>query len=285
MLLPNQQYMPQSNFSSTKVLKNKALLYSVLFWVLFTVLLIGSSQLTHIFPRRLSSVVFGVFGLLCAVILTVLFLRHEKASLQQTGLTWKRNTVLKFLLGIGIGILVFSFIISVLLLFTELQIQKSTKKINEWHWLGLLSLFLLSWMEEIAFRSYTFLKLKKAFGFRATQWIVAIGFALYHVPNQSFISSFIGPAIFSFVFGLGAAWSGGIALPTGIHTTLNILQALLGMKGDGYAAFWTLHFPSDTSGKMIAQVERFGLASHLIVLITALVLTEVYIRQSIKKAE
>ncbi|MDQ3277217.1 MAG: hypothetical protein M3Q06_02760 [Bacteroidota bacterium] len=153
--MSNQHSRAKTEFSFTTGFKRRALLISVLFWALFTVLLFGSSQITHLFPRRLSNITFSVLGFLFAIILTALFLRHEKADFRQIGLTWKRDTVLKFLSGIGIGIVIFSFIISVLLLFTELQLQASTKQINKWQWLGLFSLFLLSWMEEIAFRSYT----------------------------------------------------------------------------------------------------------------------------------
>jgi len=37
-----------------------------------------------------------------------------------------------------------------------------------------------------------------------------------------------GPGIWALVFGLGAAWSKGIALPTGIHVALNLSQQVVG---------------------------------------------------------
>jgi membrane protease YdiL (CAAX protease family) len=134
-------------------------------------------------------------------------------------------------------------------------------------------------MEEIAFRSYPFIKLHKRFGLRMTQVIVAVVFALYHVAGgQSVLGSFLGPGVYAFVFGLAAVWSGGIAMPFGIHLALNILQPLTGMRG-GVGAVWTLSQKNNVAGSSMAAPETIGMVMQFIVLVAAILLTEYYIRK------
>jgi hypothetical protein len=135
-------------------------------------------------------------------------------------------------------------------------------------------------MEEIAFRSYPFIKLEKAFGGRFTQIIVAIAFALYHVvTGWDTRIAFLGPGIWAFVFGLAAMRSGGIAVPTGIHVALNSIQPLMGMKAGNYASLWMLDYKPGTQEAMMAKTDTIGLILQVIVLLGAIILTETYIRK------
>lgn len=88
--------------------------------------------------------------------------------------------------------------------------------------------------------------------------------------------AFAGPFVWSFVFGLSAAWSGGIAVPTGIHVALNVLQIFVGMKG-GAESIWKLSFPKGTSKELIAQTNQIGMLTQLAILLLAVLLTEYFI--------
>ena len=82
--------------------------------------------------------------------------------------------------------------------------------------------------------------------------------------------------MFALVFGLAAVWSGGIALPFGIHVALNILQPLTGMRGDT-GAVWILRQNNHKTTGLLAP-DTIGLIMQLVVLVAAVLFTEYYIR-------
>ena len=88
----------------------------------------------------------------------------RKKTFAEYNLVWKKNTPLKFLQGLAIGVTSYALITLILIVFAELKIQKIQETINPWIWFSYLAILPASLMEEIAFRSYPFLKLNKAFG-------------------------------------------------------------------------------------------------------------------------
>ncbi|MBL0236406.1 MAG: hypothetical protein IPQ02_07260 [Saprospiraceae bacterium] len=92
--------------------------------------------------------------------------------------------------------------------------------------------------------------------------------------------AFLGPAIWAFVFGLGAIVSRGIALPTGIHVALNIGQQVFGMQGENSNAIWILKQPEGSSAEAIARTDQVGLLTQILVLVLAIWATEFYIRKN-----
>ena len=69
------------------------------------------------------------------------------------------------------------------------------------------------------------------FGLRIAQVMTSLAFVGYHIiQGWDVQTAFLGPGIWAFVFGLGAVWSKGIALPTGIHVALNLNQLVFGMS-------------------------------------------------------
>jgi uncharacterized protein len=229
------------------------------------------------FPGMWSRFVYGTLGAFSALFITWLFLRYEKRSFKAIGLVWDSGTGVRFFKGLLIGSGIFGAILLALLSLTPLQLQLNTKPFGSSALVGYLALLPLSLMEEIAFRSYPFIKLHNRFGLRITQVIVAIGFALYHVTGgQSVWSSFLGPGIYAFVFGLAAVWSGGIAMPFGIHLALNVLQPLVGMKG-GVGSVWVLSYKNGIQAGQLAKPDTIGMAMQLVVLSATLLLTEYYL--------
>jgi len=263
-----------------KLPRLRAVLKCLLYWTIFLVLLfLSGSQLTNILSADWYKFVYGTLGTISALLATYLILKIEGKSFSEYGLAWDKETLFKFIKGLFWGTIIFMAIILVLVLFTDIHIKEN---FNDWNPLTifwLLSIIPLALMEEIAFRAYPFLKLNNAFGLRITQLLVAITFALYHIlQGWNFQVAFLGPGIWAFVFGLAAIKSNGIALPTGIHVSLNLIQTLIGMKGDKSESIWILQHSESASTESIAHSETIGLVTQILVLVGAVLLTELYVR-------
>jgi len=261
--------------------KLKAVFRAILFWFAFILLLfLVGSMLPKLFPDSWERFIYGISGTGAAVLLTGIFLKNEQSLFRSIGLVWEQKTLPRFFSGLLYGTLIMGFIISSLLIFTELELKRNQEGISIWQMLFYLSVIPLALMEEIAFRSYPFIKLEKAFSARLTQIIVAIAFALYHVvAGWNIQLAFLGPGIWAFVFGLAAMRSGGAAVPTGIHVALNSLQPLMGLKAGSYASLWMLDFKPGTTEAMKAKADTIGFVLQIIIFLTAIILTEIYIRK------
>ena len=251
-----------------------------MYWCLFIgIIFLSNWLLIHLFPARWSRLVYGILATLSAFLTTWLFLKYEKRSFSDIGLIWRRGTLLRFFIGVVIGVLIFFSIMILLLGFAKLELHRNPKSIS----LTLLTSYFvfvpLALMEEIAFRSYAFLKLYKAFGLRWTQIIVAVAFALYHILNGwDPLIAFLGPGIWAFVYGLAAISSGGISLSTGLHVALNMMQLMVGIKGTE-SSFWLVKYKEGVNVMEMKQVETIGIVIQLLVLMFAIILTEWYVRK------
>lgn len=253
----------------------RSIIRSVLFWgICIGLLFLASSQMQPLLPSKWYKLTYGIAGTCCALLTTWLFLKIQKGSCKAIGLGWQRRTFIRFLKGVAIGTVLFTVMLFVLVSFSALQFQRNPVPFNIGAFaITFLTLIPLALMEELAFRSYSFVTLNKDCGLWITQILTAIAFALYHVAGgQSVSSSFLGPGIWAFVFGLAAVWSGGIAMPLGIHFTINVLQVLAGMKGS-INGFWTLSYPEGTTQTMIARTDTVGVVIHIALLAVAFVLT------------
>lgn len=271
-------------FNQIKWIHFNPILKSLLFWILFlfSLFLIGVF-ICPIFPAQWERFIYGIFGTMAAIGFTWLFVNKEGRAFRDYNLVWKRNTLLNFSMGLVIGVILLLFIIGLLVLFSDIEMVASMNNWNIAQLFWMLAIIPLALMEEIAFRSYPFLELNHRYGFRLTQWLVAIAFASYHIVQGWNISTaFFGPAIWAFVFGLGAIYSRGIALPTGIHVALNIGQQVFGMQGENSNAIWVLKHPDGTSAEAIARTDQVGLIAQIMVLILAIMATEFYIRNQKK---
>ena len=211
---------------------------------------------------------------------TWIFIKSEKKTFAEYNLVWRKNTPLKFLQGLAIGVTSYALITLILIVFAELKIQKNQETINPWIWFSYLAILPASLMEEIAFRSYPFSKLNKAFGLRLTQLIVLIAFALEHIAlGWSILGAFLGPGIWALIFGIAAVRSKGIALPTGIHVGLNLVQSIIGGSRGGVESVWVISQNESPSNNTVNLITR------ILVLLTGILLTEFYIRKSKKENE
>lgn len=249
----------------------------IVFWILFLALLYGMGSITPMFSKTYYSLATGIFGSLIALAVTRLFLYREKKSFRDVGLYYTRTSIPKFFLGFLIGAVIIGLMILVLVSFTTMRFTRTNIRFEYIDYIGYLSILPLAFMEELAFRAYPFVRLNQRIGFRATQVIVAIAFALYHVAGgQSLYSSFLGPGIWAFSFGLLAYWSGGIAMPLGLHVAANMLQSIIGLKTTP-RSLWTLEFTKGSTPEALAQVEQTGWIMHMGFLAITLFIMEFYL--------
>ena len=204
------------------------LVKNILFWILFIGLLFFLSKLFLGFsPPNWVPFSYGILGIIAAMCIILFYVKSEQKTLKDIGLSWKSETPLHFLAGLILGAGIFAMIILLLINFTGLHFSVNPKGLNLATALGFIAIFPLALMEELAFRSYTFVTLNKKYGIWITQFIVAIAYAGYHiVTGWTVFSAFTGPFVWAFIFGLAAARSGGIAFPLGIHIALNITPAI-----------------------------------------------------------
>jgi uncharacterized protein len=275
----------QSNVSNLKSNGAIAISKCLLLWILnlFFLFLIGQF-IVKAFAAKWERALFGILGTVAALLATIIVLRIEKKSLKDIGLFWQRTSIQRFFKGIIVGVICFAFLLFLLLLITPLHIQQNPASISFVDLLSYWPILPLALMEEIAFRAYPMVRLNQVYGMRITQIIVAIAFALYHVATGwSLFAAFLGPGVWAIVFGLSAQWSGGIAMPTGIHVALNILQPLVGMGAGNYASVWLLDYPKGTTPAQIQRADNMGTILQLSILLFAWLATELYIRKQKKK--
>ncbi|TDQ11054.1 membrane protease YdiL (CAAX protease family) [Pedobacter metabolipauper] len=252
---------------------------SILFIGLFIMLLVIGSIIQSMLQPEKSMLIYGFIGILAGLLTVCIFLKAEKEPFASSGLTGERKTPVRFVYGLLIGTAIFAAMIFVLLSCTSLSIQYDPKGFNIQSLQTYLPLIPLVLMEEIGFRSYPQKKLNGAYGVWISQIVVAAAFGLYHVLNGwTLYMAFTGTFVWAFVFGLSALWSGGIAMPTGIHLAVNILQNLTGLKG-GEHSVWKIVDTTNAAQSEMGKTEYAGLVTHAFLLLAALLATSWYIKQ------
>ena len=198
---------------------------------------------------------------------------------------WQSDTFKKFSVGCLLGVAIAVVMFGLILLFTDLKIEQNGADINLWAMFWLLLFLPLSFMEELAFRGYAFIKLNKIIGPRLTLIITAIIFAYYHdTTGATFLTQLLGPGIWGIIYGLAAIWSDGIALPTGLHAAVNVVQAFLGMKQDKYQyAIWEIVYPTEVTDAMQAHTEIVGISVQFLLLTFGIFLMEWFLRKRNKQ--
>ncbi len=215
-------------------LKTTTVVRVVVYWMAFVGLYWATGTLLGLAPGGVyfNKMKNWVSGTIAALLITWLFLLFENNKFSSIGLTLSSGTLRRFFNGWLLGTCMFIFMYAMLLMVPGVRLVWNSWHPDAWMVTGLLIILPLAIMEEVAFRSYSFVSLQKAYGLPATQLITATAFALYHVAmGWTWYIAFLGPFTWAFVFGAGAAWSRGIAVPAGIHVAVNLMQRITGLKG------------------------------------------------------
>ena len=112
-----------------------ALIRSLAFWILFDTLLYALGKVAAMIPLEWLRLCYAILGVLDALLLIWIFLRNEKKSFKNIGLSWDKYTLLKFLLGLFIGTVIMTLFIFVLTGFTSLQLKKNSNTIEPLSWI------------------------------------------------------------------------------------------------------------------------------------------------------
>ncbi|HCN82194.1 MAG TPA: hypothetical protein DIT07_01050 [Sphingobacteriaceae bacterium] len=252
------------------------------FLLLFVGLLMLSGVVRMMFSPDINFLIYGILGCAAGYLTVFVFLKIEKKSWSDFGFSWDRRTPLRFLSGVGIGVILMTVIVFSLVSLTALRIRFEPSVFDAKVLMMLLPIFPLALMEEIGFRSYAQRELNDKYGIWVSQIVIALAFALYHILNGWTIGlAFSGPFVWAFIFGLSAIRSGGIAMPTGIHFALNILQGLAGLKGS-QAALFKIDYPPGTPQSAMAQADPTGVLLHMTALLIFLILTYFYNKKIVK---
>ena len=181
----------------------------------------------------------AIIGVLVALLLTWLFLKADGKTFRQIGLFWEGSqTLLRFVRGVLIGILLMGAMTLAVIFFSGFRIVLNPgSTIPGFLWAS-LSLLPLAFMEEFAFRAYPLETLKAKSGIRITIFLTAFLFGAYHLANGwTLQDSFLGAGVWGIIFGLAALWSGGIALPTGLHYAVNLTTSAFTVSTGSYQLF------------------------------------------------
>jgi hypothetical protein len=221
--------------------------------------------------------VFGITGTIAAIIAICFFIKNENLNLRQIWLVFEWRSLTRFISGYLIGTIICVTMIAVLISLSELQLRPNKSFVfSTTILISYLAFIPLGLMEELAFRSYPFVKLNATYNFRITQLVVAIAFAAYHIiGGQGILSALLGPGVWAYVFGLATIRYRGIAMPLGLHVAANATQALAGMKGKK-DAIWLLDYSVPPGAEVMARTETIGILMHITMLIIAVLLTELY---------
>jgi hypothetical protein len=257
-------------------------LFKVLgFWISFIVVLFVSGSVLNFGLSGLwHRAVYGVVGTAAALLLTWLWSNRKWASLHEYGLLWRKGSGKRLLLGLLIGTALILLMFMVLLVFTPLHISPKKVQLSTELFLWLFSLIVFAYLEELAFRGMPFVELTRKYGFLWSQFLVAFVFAIYHVNyGWSLQVAFMGPFVWSFIFGLARQYTNGIAMPTGIHIALNAGQIILGLQ-PGEASLFTLDVSGQITPAIQSRIDVTGMALQVAIAIAGIVLTYRYHKRS-----
>ena len=258
--------------------KAKAIFKPTLFCLVFTAIFVVLSFFKNFLPSSAERLSHGIIGTLAAFVATWLFLTFDKKKFSAIELYFDRKTIIRFLVGVLVGVSIMGLLAAGVMYFTNVGI-KLNQNSNIWYFLvGTTPLIPLAFMEELGFRAYPLQILKDKTSIRLSIVITSILFALYHIVNGwTIASSFLGPAVWGLIFGIAAIYSKGIAMPTGIHYAANLTTSAFGAK-DNPTSIWTIT-PTDTVTTTFHGMDLTIILPSIAILVLGMLTMEVYLRR------
>ena len=213
---------------------------AALFCMAFTALYVLLSLLKSALFRETGNLAHALIGIFVALLVTWAFLKADKRSFRSIGLFLERPTISRFLMGIGLGIVLMAGMTAAVIFFSGFSLSRNPESDLLKFLMGSLPLLPLAFMEELAFRGYPFETLREKTGLRSSIYISALLFGLYHLANGwTLQNALLGAGVWGIIFGLAAHRSRGIALPTGLHYAANLTTSAFGISSGSYH-LWVL---------------------------------------------
>lgn len=174
-----------------------------------------------------------LFTSILTFILAYIFAKWEKLSLREIGIGFQYKSLLKFLSGFGIGVLMVSIQALITSNFAEVTFLPSPNVSVVSIGSAFTLYFLVAVREELVFRSYLLRSLAKAINpIFALCMMTGIFIVEHIIAGMSWKFAIIGSGLGAILFGLAALKSKGLALPIGIHFSWNFTQWILGFKNN-----------------------------------------------------
>ncbi len=180
----------------------------------------------------------------------LLKLNHLRA--EALGLNLSGRTLLNFLFGVCIGIILLSLMGLILYFFVPFHF--ATGVLN-----GLqgfkesYSYFWNNFLEELIFRGFPLIVLSNLIGWRKAVWAMALPFGLFHLPGIGFtiegLKIIVTTSTYSLIFSYAFILTGSLWTAIGVHVISNILlHTVTGLDAGGKAMFQPVFndkFPMD----------------------------------------
>lgn len=230
------------------------------------------------FPQDFNWFIGGIVGTILALFLSYKFSEYNGIPLYKIGLKWESKTPKKLIVGLLIGSTITCLMLLSFIIFTDLEVGRFEGANIPMALFWMLAIIPLAFMEEVAFRGFSFFSLEKTIGLRYTIIITSILFAYYHdMTGATFISQLIGPGVWGIIYGVGAIWSKGLGMPTGIHIGANLVSAAFGLKDSNYT-IWVIDYKSEITESMRSNTELIGLICQLTLFVFGIFMMEWYIK-------
>jgi uncharacterized protein len=176
-------------------------------------------------------ITLGTAAALGAFVLTLLFVRWEGLRLHNVGAAPNRQSILRLVVGFGIGLFLVTLTATVLFSAGYVRWVRSPHA-NFASMAGpFITYLILSCREELAFHGYPLRNVERAYGMWRAQIFVALVFALEHrAGGYPWTQALLGAGVGSLLFGMAAIATGGLAVPIGLHAGWNFGQWMIGEK-------------------------------------------------------
>jgi membrane protease YdiL (CAAX protease family) len=252
---------------------------ALLFLAIFEVLLYGIGFAFPSPPKWALGITAGGGMTVAMLLLTRAFLKSEKLTMSDLGMTYGEASLQRFFLSLCAGMALFACFFLVYVWLSPVEVS-GVSDLNLFNAIviSFLAILLLAAMEEVVFRGYLLKKLETAFGIRFSIYATSIAFGLYHGLN---LESFVGPAIWGLLFGTLAFWSKGLAIPIGFHAGVNLTQALFSQKERWASGIWTVDLTQEATPFTVDQI-TFALM--ICLLVAGIVLVEVFLRKNARQS-
>lgn len=237
------------------------------------VILILCSILTRNFPPKINDLSSVSLATIVTFILIILFLKWEKLKLSDVGILPGKYSLLRFISGYIIGIVMAASQALIVLSYGHIQL-KVVKNLAGWDiFFPLLLYIFVATREELVFRSYSLRSLNITLGPVWALVIIAVLFITEHVAGgMTWKMAIIGSGTGAILFGVSALKTKGLALPLGLHSAWNFGQWIFGFKNN--PGIWKAIVEKGYKG----EVEKVGLGAYIIVMLIAIVGILIYYR-------
>jgi hypothetical protein len=182
---------------------------------------------------------FGLIGAFLTLWLVTKFVDRER--LYQFGLQTKNRSI-DFMIGIAIGLIIFSSGYLVLIHFNEIVFVKINLNVNE-ILISVLHFTIVAVVEETLFRGYVLKNFMESFNKYAALIISSGLFSSMHYFNPDFdLFSFFSLFLAGILFGISYIYTKNLWFPIALHLSWNLFQALFGFNVSGRDTFSIIEF-------------------------------------------